>query len=106
MSRQLKAGGSSKRPASQSRLPFERNVSPTRTNATRLASPSSTTLSTLESSQFQDIVSESNPEVSRASTPQSTTTKTKRKRTAWVFRHMDGSADMQTVFLNDDGLEV
>jgi hypothetical protein len=59
MSSQLKAGGSSKRPANQSRLPFGRNVSPTRTNdksvlelalITRLASPSSTTLSNLKSS--------------------------------------------------------
>src|ERR1700729_51013 len=116
MTRQIRARGSFKGPTTQSRLPLGKNVSPTRSNdeftsessaaLTRPGSPSSTTLSTLESSQFQHLVSESNPEVSRASTPQSTFTKTKRKRTAWVYNHMAGTDDMQAVFLNDDGVEV
>jgi hypothetical protein len=95
---------------------YGRNSSPswpsTATSATSSAglshapSPTPTTLSALDSSQFQETLSESIPEVSRASTPQSTTTKTKRKRTAWVYSHMVGTTDMQVVFTNDDGVEV
>ena len=115
MLRQIQARGSFKGPTTQSRLSFGRNVSlthindespPESTPTTRPTSPSSTIFSTLESSQFQDIVSKSNSKVSQASTPQSTATKTKRKHTAWVFRHMDGTENMQTVFLNDDGIEI
>jgi hypothetical protein len=88
---------------------YDRNSSPswpsTATSATSSAglshapSPTPTTLSALDSSQFQETLSESNPEVSRASIPQSTTTKTKRKRTAWVYSHMVGTTDMQVLGL-------
>jgi hypothetical protein len=33
-------------------------------------------------------------------------TKSKRKRTAWVYNHMDGTDEMQVVFFNKEGLEV
>jgi hypothetical protein len=99
MSSQPKGGRSVKGPT-QSRLPFARNTSPTHTNdelgpeSAAPTCPSSPNLS------------ESNPEASRSSTPQSTVQKTKKKRTAWVFRHMAGSEDMQTVFYNTEELEI
>jgi hypothetical protein len=65
----------------------------------------SSALSLLDSVQFQDLLDEPSPEASRSSTP-SEPTKTKRKRKAWVFNHMDGTDDMQRVFYNSDGKEV
>ena len=113
MSSQIKTRGAHNGPATQSRLPF--GITPTRSNdeaalesapPTRPVHTSSITLSILENPQSQDVSSEPSPEVSRAPTPQSTSTKTKRKRTAWVFRHMAGTDDMQEVFYNKDGVEI
>jgi hypothetical protein len=51
-------------------------------------------LSLLDSVQFQDLLDEPSPEPSRSSIPVSEPTKSKRKRKAWVFNHMDGTDDM------------
>jgi hypothetical protein len=32
--------------------------------------------------------------------------KSKRKRNCWVFKHMEGTDDMQKVFFNEDGREI
>ena len=115
MSSQLRGCGLGKRPTSQARLSFTRTTPLPRTNdesepeslpPTRPASPVSSALSMLGSSQFNDFIPDSNTEGSQESTSKGSTTKTKRKRTAWVYRHMEGIDDMQTVFFNSEGIEV
>ena len=65
----------------------------------------SSALSLLDSVQFKDYLDELSPEASRSSIP-SEPTKTKRKRKAWVFNHMDSTDDIQRVFYNSDRKEV
>jgi hypothetical protein len=114
MSSQLR-GRALKRPTSQSRLSFGRTTSNPSINDESsqesapfiLTSPTvSSALSLLNSVQFQDLLDEPSPKPSRSSTLVSEPTKSKRKRKAWVFNHMDSTDNMQRVFYNSDGKEI
>jgi hypothetical protein len=106
---------------SQARLPYSRTTPPpcpstaasqsSQVSRQPSPAPSSTTdLSTLDSSQFQDMLEEANrvsPSRERTLVSMATNhTKSKRKRTAWVYNHMAGSTDVQVVFHNEEGKEV
>jgi hypothetical protein len=112
MSSQLRGRRDFKRPTSQSRLSFGRITLLINDKSSQESAPFmpnsltiSSALSILDSVQFQDLLDEPSAEPSRSSTP-SEPTKTKRKRTAWVFNYIDSTDDMQRVFYNSDGKEV
>jgi hypothetical protein len=101
-------GASNRRPTSnQSRLSFASSsqATPPIESSQEPTSPTiSSALSLLDSVQFEGLEQDT-PNTTRSSTP-SISTKTKKKRTCWVYNYMAGTEDMQTVFYNKDGVEV
>lgn len=74
----------------------------------RASSPTSTALSTFESARINESTFEEDgiSTLLQSATPSITSTKSKRKRTSWVYRHMAGDGDMQTTYYNSEGKEV
>jgi hypothetical protein len=77
----------------------------TRRTSTQPSTPHSTPSTPSAITVGDDLDNEETRPSTATSTSESTVT-ARKKRTAWVFKHMDGTDDMQKIFFNAEGREV
>jgi hypothetical protein len=111
MNRQINAYKGPPKALSQARISSSTNSTPARSRAVSPNGSISTTAATPDSAIDPSLLGDTLEEASHSSAPvvQSSIiseTKSKRKRYAWIYRHMAGTNDMQTVFLDANGKEI